>query len=1465
MADSFDPYHVWLGIPRDLRPPTHYQLLAISPEEQDRAVISAAVTRQSAYVRNFQAGKHGADAARILSEIQAAKICLLDSAKRAAYDAQLEREAPAKPAAAAQPAGFALDLDALAGAAPVSAPPASARRPPARLQTFSRQKKSPPWQLPAIGVGIALLAVIVGVMLSRRGGPPMVEDQTVERLLPEENERHAAPTPDASEKDTASGGGQAGTTGPRNVAKNIGATESSQEQPQPGPLSLVADAGHPPTTPGVVAESIVLHNSHNAEHRDRGTRRCNLSLWRDGREVWRKDAIDMDWSRDDERKTTVPVPATVWFDRVRVEVVSWENLGAALAEIEVLSKGRNLALGCPAVGFTSFDSRYTPTKLTDGDVTSYHDGQWLLPDNSPGWAEVDLAFASPRPSPGVLADELVIWNTHNAHHNDRGALELSVRLSLGDGEVWRRDGLEIDWRGGSDAQVTVPLPAKRCDRVRIEIPRWTDLGAGLTEVQVRRDGVNLARACPTIASGRLYDAADPAKAVDGITNSAVDFTGFWLAPDRTPAWIEIDLSCNCPALGRAHRELGQYRALVEKDWLRGLPWLARAESVDLRALALLDASSPSDAWQVASVGDGWWDFAEASSGSARDDLMVRAASQYARCLRGLTGAERARLEKRIAQCLPRPEGTPLYLLRETQVSRVWPDDNLRRQVIWRGEEAAWGLWMCPYTNESSRAAFALAKEYRRLTGTAAIADTSGGLAATPMSFKIVGDGRTLWTSPPLEKLSAGEPFDVSVAGIDRLELVVECPGSYEHCHAVWIDPSLDATGELKLAKAKSWAGVPPSPDTNAAPQTSPRERAAASGNTIDLLSLIDLERDVLLGDWKFDGRGLSVAATPAARIELPVSAPDEYELTLNVAGRPIAQQIQLSLIVGGHRILVRIDGLEGNLTNVVMEGTPEDRNPTSHRGRVLRDDVANTIVCAVRRNGIRLECNQQTVIDWTGDPASIKLWDGWPSHHADRIAVASHSNACHFTRIELAALSPADWRPVVGGGDQVAKNAKKTSKPEGGKLRVATRTVDATYEKQLRAAKSPADRWAVVNRMRQQGANTNDDTALRYALLDEARTRAVGMGQVATACEAVEELARTFEVDVLAAKEEVIVAGLLKTTTPQQLVAGAMVTLSVTDRALAEAAYDRAERLLTAAENAVRKLGVPALTSGAQKRRSLLQLLRSAAEKRQAAVERLRLRSKDAEANRDAGVYELLALSDWRQGLKHLAKAPGQFSDVASMEATAESVPTERLRLADAWKAAADEAPTWKTACLAQAKYWCRRASATLPGQSDPSLAPLAAELNSVAVLNWPRLQPGLRAVLYEGGDFQNPRVWRVDPTLGLNCGMGAPAPGLPGDNFSVRWIGWLYPPVAGKYVFKSYSDDGTRLKIDDKLAIDFWGRGAGEATAEVELTDTPHRLVVEFNDYQVNATFSLVWSLKDLSTEHALPTETLFHDPALE
>ncbi|NLE37178.1 MAG: hypothetical protein GX621_04050 [Pirellulaceae bacterium] len=91
MGDEFDPYLRWLGIRADERPPNHYALLGVQLFEYDPEVLANAADRQMAHVRTFQSGKHSAESQRLLNELASAKICLLDPAKKAEYDAELRQ------------------------------------------------------------------------------------------------------------------------------------------------------------------------------------------------------------------------------------------------------------------------------------------------------------------------------------------------------------------------------------------------------------------------------------------------------------------------------------------------------------------------------------------------------------------------------------------------------------------------------------------------------------------------------------------------------------------------------------------------------------------------------------------------------------------------------------------------------------------------------------------------------------------------------------------------------------------------------------------------------------------------------------------------------------------------------------------------------------------------------------------------------------------------------------------------------------------------------------------------------------------------------------------------------------------------------------------------------------------------------------------------------------------------------
>lgn len=85
----FDPYHIWLAIPPDQRPPDLYQLLGLQPFESDVNVITNAVDQRMRHVKSFATGPHGNLSQQILNELGQAKVHLINPQLRAAYDARL--------------------------------------------------------------------------------------------------------------------------------------------------------------------------------------------------------------------------------------------------------------------------------------------------------------------------------------------------------------------------------------------------------------------------------------------------------------------------------------------------------------------------------------------------------------------------------------------------------------------------------------------------------------------------------------------------------------------------------------------------------------------------------------------------------------------------------------------------------------------------------------------------------------------------------------------------------------------------------------------------------------------------------------------------------------------------------------------------------------------------------------------------------------------------------------------------------------------------------------------------------------------------------------------------------------------------------------------------------------------------------------------------------------------------------
>jgi hypothetical protein len=106
-----------------------------------------------------------------------------------------------------------------------------------------------------------------------------------------------------------------------------------------------------------------------------------------------------------------------------------------------------------------------------------------------------------------------------------------------------------------------------------------------------------------------------------------------------------------------------------------------------------------------------------------------------------------------------------------------------------------------------------------------------------------------------------------------------------------------------------------------------------------------------------------------------------------------------------------------------------------------------------------------------------------------------------------------------------------------------------------------------------------------------------------------------------------------------------------------------------------------------------------------------------------------------------------------------------------------------------------------------------------------------------------DPRLVRNDANIDFTWGSDSPAPGLPADNFSIRWSREV-DFGTGLYRFRAHADDGIRFYLDGNLLMDEWHESRG---SEIYSVDAPlsgrHQLVVEHYERGGEASAKFWWT----------------------
>ena len=98
-----------------------------------------------------------------------------------------------------------------------------------------------------------------------------------------------------------------------------------------------------------------------------------------------------------------------------------------------------------------------------------------------------------------------------------------------------------------------------------------------------------------------------------------------------------------------------------------------------------------------------------------------------------------------------------------------------------------------------------------------------------------------------------------------------------------------------------------------------------------------------------------------------------------------------------------------------------------------------------------------------------------------------------------------------------------------------------------------------------------------------------------------------------------------------------------------------------------------------------------------------------------------------------------------------------------------------------------------------------------------------LKGEYFAGRALNTPLLQRTDANIGFSWGEGSPAPGIPDNEFSARWTGFLTAAHTGTYTLYIVSDNGSRLKLNGRVISDEFdpdgGTDVGWTIRDVQFT----------------------------------------------
>ena len=585
--EPFDPYRKWLGIPPRDQPPHHYRLLGIEMFESDPDVISNAADGRMGQIRTFQTGRHSEWSQRLLNEIAAARVCLLNEAKKAAYDETLRQQLggqnapPVVVSRGATPPVVPPEIDSRSSGVPRIVPSAPGSRP------RNRQRLS-------ILVVVALAVVVIGLAVSllQSGGGPDADTPPDTDVAIQDN---TVTDGTATQPEEVSPGGQEPPEGGEPVdgegmeegVAGVPAPDSPSPEPIPSPVT-------PPAEP---------------DRRGPGDLMASPS-----------QSVSAEPVPDSPSPEPAPAPATPPTEPDRRGLGDLLKPPSRSVPDELDQEAARLQIR--EIFEDDFDSLDTPAD--EVALAAKLRQQGIGTNDDPVARFVFLKMAADLAA--SAADPLEAFKAIDAikQHYDADVLEMKAEVLAGVVKVIR--GGET---GAHLAQVAALLAEEAVDRDEYKMAdRLFYLGG----VAARKaDNKILVKIITGELTAREREVARTARAY-------------------APVEKALAVLADNPLDAEANGEVGRWHCFEKNDWPEGLAYLAKGEDTSLAELAQRDLAAlgnllSSD--QQRQLGDGWWELSGSERGVTKAVYMCRAVYWYEKALFGLAGLERAAIAKRL--------------------------------------------------------------------------------------------------------------------------------------------------------------------------------------------------------------------------------------------------------------------------------------------------------------------------------------------------------------------------------------------------------------------------------------------------------------------------------------------------------------------------------------------------------------------------------------------------------------------------------------------------------------------------------------------------------------------------------------------------------------------------------------------------------------------------------------------------